>query len=233
MSCARGTVYGPSRDEPGATVYIRADCRKLSCEKCGPIKARKYRAAIAKRAEENKLQRFMTLTIDPKKLEYGVDSVTYLRNCFSKFRVYLGRKFGETKTSYIAIVELTKRGLAHLHVLIGQYIPQEWISTSWQAVGGGRIVDIRFVDIHRVSAYMSKYVTKDLLLMVPAKKKRISTSRNIRLFDKKEKSGFMVSLDGIGFIFERITDGEICNFQFDDDGLRSFVFIGREQWPVN
>ena len=49
---------------------------------------------------------------------------------------------------------------------------------------------MRCVDVHRVSAYLSKYLTKDLLLSVPAKKKRISTSRDMRLFDQREPSGW-------------------------------------------
>jgi hypothetical protein len=220
MSCATGTVYGPSRDYPGATVYLRADCRKLSCDHCGPKKAARYRHAIADRAGEHKLQRFMTLTLDPKKIDQDQDSVTYLRKCFAKFRVYLGREF--EKVSYIAIVELHKSGLAHLHVLVGVFIPQAWISENWQRVGGGRIVDIRLVDIHNVSAYLSKYVTKDLLLMVPARKKRISTSRNIRLFDPKEKSGFIISTSGIRYFLE-FQEGELSDFKFDSIGLVSFV----------
>jgi hypothetical protein len=48
---------------------------------------------------------------------------------------------------------------------------EAWISQAWQSVGGCRIVDIRLVDIHRVGAYLSKYLTKDLLLSAPACKK--------------------------------------------------------------
>jgi hypothetical protein len=209
-------------------VYIRKDCKKLSCECCGPKKARKYRRAISERAGENNLKRFMTLTLDPKKIPNGQDSISYLRDCFSKFRVYLGRKYdGGTKVSYISIVELHKSGIAHLHVLIGVFVSQEWISESWQAVGGGRIVDIRLVDIHRVSAYLSKYVTKDLLLMVPAKKKRISTSRNIRLFPPKEKKrGWVISSSSIEYNWEYLEGVRLLD-EYDNYGLKSFVFAER------
>lgn len=229
MCCDHGSVYGPSRDVEGATVYLRKDCGKLSCKHCGPKKAARYRWAIAKQAEKHKLQRFMTLTLDPIKIDEDKDSVSYLRECFAKFRVYLGRRYGKERVHYISIVELHESGLAHLHVLVGMFIPQKWISENWQRVGGGRIVDIRLVDIHNVSKYLSKYVTKDLLLLVPAKKKRISTSRKIRLFDPKEKSGFRITLESIRSLFDWVggnEPGEMFGFKFDDSGLQSFLFRG-------
>ena len=125
----------------------------------------------------------MTLTLDPARCAVA-DSVSYLRSSFAKFRVALHRRFRKA-ISYIAVVELQKSGMAHLHILVGVHIEQVWISEAWQAVGGGRIVDIRMVDVQRVNSYLSKYLTKDLLTAVPSKKKRISTSRDIRLFAKE------------------------------------------------
>jgi hypothetical protein len=167
----------------------------------------------------------MTLTLDPKKVAEK-DSVTHLRDCFSKFRVTLLRRFGKS-VSFIAVVELQNSGMAHLHVLIGIYIDQAWISQAWQSVGGGKIVDIRMVDVHRVNAYLAKYLTKDLLLSVPASKKRISTSRDIKLFEKKQASGWgwirtrieklHAKFTASGCQLERITE--------DDIGLVFFVRV--------
>ena len=86
--------------------------------------------------KKNRLTRLMTLTLDPQKCA-AEDSVAYLRKCFSKFRVSLLRRYDKT-LSFIAVVELQKSGMAHLHVLIGIYIDQDWISQAWQRVGGGR-----------------------------------------------------------------------------------------------
>ncbi len=99
-------------------------------------------------------------------------------------RVSLKRKLGSSP-SFIAILELQKSGYAHLHVLVSCYIPQQWISSAWQGVGGGRIVDIRHVDVHRIVPYLAKYLTKELLLTeVSRKARRFTTSRDIRLFEK-------------------------------------------------
>jgi len=86
---------------------------------------------------------------------------------FNKFRVSLLRKFKCT-VNYIAILEFHKSGIPHLHVLIDRFIAQRWISEAWSALGGGGIVDIRFVDVHRISHYLAKYLTKELLMSAAA-----------------------------------------------------------------
>jgi len=226
MGCSAGTVYGPALGGQG-TAYIRLDCGKLSCPKCGWKKAKKYKEAVTKQAETLKLRRFLTLTLDPLLIPAGVDSIAHLRNCWAKLRVYIGRKF--PKTSYISVVELHKSGVAHLHVLVSRYISQKWIKSCWIALGAGSIVDIRIVDLHRIGAYLSKYITKELLLMVPWRKKRISTSRDIRLFTKKLKSSFLYSMDHIEILWDRVhfmLDSQaMCKHEFDEDGLKRFTLF--------
>ena len=46
------------------------------------------------------------------------------------------------------------------------------------------MVDIRFVDVHRVSRYLSRYLTTDLLMSAPLRCRRVTTSRGIKLFEK-------------------------------------------------
>jgi len=99
-------------------------------------------------------------------------------------RVSLNRYLGKS-VEFIAVVELQRSGLAHLHVLVGAYLPQDWLSEAWQGVGGGKIVDIRFVDVHRVSAYLSKYLTKDSLMDLPSGVRRFSCSQGIALWDRR------------------------------------------------
>ena len=87
--------------------------------------------------------------------------------------------------SYIRILEYQKNGNAHLHLLLNCYLPQDWVSEAWSAVGGGRVVNIKRVDIHRVTHYLSKYLTKEMLLCAPKGARRVTTSRNIRLLEKQ------------------------------------------------
>jgi hypothetical protein len=127
------------------------------------------------------LQRFLTLTLDPSKIEG--DPVRYLNDVFAKLRVYLRREFGAAP-QYIRVLEFQKNGNPHFHILIDRFIDIEWIRRAWVAVGGGFMVDIRLVDVHRVSRYLSKYLTKELLMSAPLRSRRVTTSRGIKLLEK-------------------------------------------------
>jgi hypothetical protein len=121
-------------------------------------------------------------------------SVAYIRECWGKFRTYLRRAFRDpdskkpARVTFIAVLEfqLKKTGFAHLHVLIDRYISQQWVTEVWAAIGGGSHVDIRLVDLHRVSHYLAKYLTKELLMSAPKRSRRITTSRDIHLTEKPE-----------------------------------------------
>lgn len=181
--CGHMTMRGTNDKE---RVYARLDCKCWNCPKCGPRKAGRYKHAIRSAAEQLQLRRFLTLTLDPKKLPDGVEPVKHLRDSFSKFRTYLRRKFGE-KIQYICVLEFQKNGMPHLHILVDRYIEQAWVKSAWSTLGGGEHVDIRLVDLHRVSRYLSKYLTKDLLLDAPARARRVTVSRGIVLNPKRAK----------------------------------------------
>jgi len=148
-------------------------------------------------ADEHKLTRFATLTLDPKRIPDPEKSDRYIRECWRKMRVKLERKYG-SPLKFISVLEFHYSGVAHLHVLLDRYIPQEWLSEAWQAIGGGEIVDIRFVDVRRVASYLAKYLTGDKIertLRLLHKRARIfTTSRGLRLSDKKEPSGWWPSV---------------------------------------
>jgi len=46
-------------------------------------------------------------------------------------------------------------------------------------------VDIKRVDMHRVSHYLSKYLTKEMLMYAPKRARRVTTSKGIRLLEKQ------------------------------------------------
>src|SRR5579872_7300055 len=110
--CGAYTVAGNLKD--GRTVYRRVGCKTWGCSYCGPRKAKRYRYTIRATAERRRLNRFLTLTLDPKKIEG--DPIRYLRDIFNKFRTYLKRKFGVSVT-FIAVLEFQKNGNPHLHLL--------------------------------------------------------------------------------------------------------------------
>ena len=122
-------------------------------------------------------------------------------------RVLLSRQFGES-LPFIAVLEFTKNGVAHLHVLFGRYIRQGWLSDAWQSIGGGKIVDIRFVDVHRVSAYLAVYLAGEQILhtleLLPKRARIFTTSRSIVLWGKKKaSSGWKLRKRSVGELYER------------------------------
>jgi hypothetical protein len=154
------------------------------------------RGRIAEIASERKLLRFVTLTLDPTKIPRGVRSDQFLRETWRKMRVTLARRFGST-LHFIGALEFQKSGLAHLHLLVGVYIPQDWLSRAWQSVGGGRIVDIRYVDVHRIAGYLTRYLAGDkithTLSLLPSRARIFSCSRSIVMWGRKKAEDWWLS----------------------------------------
>jgi hypothetical protein len=72
--------------------FHRLNCKTWGCSYCGQRKAKRYRFLIGQLAEKEQLTRFLTLTLDPSKIEG--DSVRYLRSVFNKFRLYCEESLG-------------------------------------------------------------------------------------------------------------------------------------------
>lgn len=186
-TAAVGRVAGAGKE---LYAYAATYCKTWKCEECGPKKAARIRRFIAAAAREHGLNRFLTLTLDPKRVEPGVDHVAYLRDTWRKFRVYLKRRHGQTVT-FIAVMEAHKSGVPHLHVLVDRYIHQKWISNAWSALGGGRIVHIeRVKNLGGMGRYLGKYLTKEMLLSARHGVRRYTTSRNIHLGPKRGSGGW-------------------------------------------
>ncbi len=201
----------------------RLGCKAWTCPVCGPKKASRLRQAIIQVATRRKMCRFLTLTLNPRHCT-AKGSVKYIKECWGKFRVYLGRK-NCGSIDYIWILELQKSGYAHLHILVDRYIHQSWIKKSWQSVGGGEIADIRRVDIHNISSYMSKYLTKDIILAdYEPGTRRYSTSRSIKLFERAIKGAWEILRKSIDDL--RPMPGlQIAEMKCDYDGVLQWFRI--------
>jgi hypothetical protein len=218
--CGRFTIRGNQTNSP-ETCFRRVNCKTWGCSYCGPRRARRYKHVIRAAAEAHQLQRFLTLTLDPSRIES--DPVRYLNNCFAMLRVYLKRKYGAAPT-YIRILEFQKNGTPHLHILIDRFIPQKWVRAAWVAIGGGSMVDIRYVDVHRVSRYLSKYLTKELLLSAPPRSRRVTTSRGIHLIEKAPQETRWTFLRVPIFTLAERYARDIVAMSFDEgDVLESFT----------
>jgi hypothetical protein len=136
-------------------------------------------------------------------------------------RVLITRLNDGKSVDFVGVLEFQENGNAHLHVLLGKYIKQEWLSVAWQSIGGGEIVDIRPVDVHRVSAYLSVYLTGNkvahTLKLLPMRARIFTTSRSIRLWPKKEKRGWWLRREGIETFYNAAANPANVRFEAVED----------------
>jgi hypothetical protein len=201
----RFDVFGPETRECPDYGYKRSLCNSYTCDRCRKRKLCQLRYRIAEMATARRLTRFVTLTLDPSKIPTGIGSHLYLRDCWRKMRVYIARRAGHS-IEFIAVLEFHKSGIAHLHALIGVDLPQSWLSEAWQGVGGGRIVDIRAVDVHRIAPYLAKYLTKECLTSLPSGTRFFSCSRGIVLWPKKKSLGWQLMRCPIDFLYDCVRE---------------------------
>jgi hypothetical protein len=114
---------------------------------------------------------------------------------------------------------------------VDRYIPQWWISRSMARLGGGKVVDIRYVyDRHRMSHYLAKYLSKDVILSAPRGVRRWSASWRMNLFQKRKSTGgwqypfrtfdLLYWFAWRSLVHEEVNrDGQICRFTTTADLL--------------
>lgn len=153
--CGKQTLVKRQRDL--ATVFPLR-CRSWSCPTCAP-RRRKQLIRIAKTGSPT---RFITLTVNPEWGEgaehRGQNLAKAWRDIVREYRrIYPGRE-----AEYLVVLELTKRGEPHLHILWrGGFMPQKWLSGQMRQRIGAPVVDVRSVRGEKeVAQYVAKYISK-------------------------------------------------------------------------
>lgn len=152
-----GTVVIIQQSEFGARAWpVR--CKSWLCPRCLPVRRRQLRA----KAFGGNPTTFITLTSNP---HIGIDPTDRARILVSGWRQLLKeieKRYHYGKIAYLAVMEATKRGEPHLHVLCRtKYIDQRWLSQTWEALTGAKIVHIRKVESNeQASRYVAKYTSK-------------------------------------------------------------------------
>lgn len=137
----------------------------------------------------NHFDMFWTLTFDPKKCENAVEDeyrFEEMRKWLNKMRTRHNRKSDEP-FMYIAIPERHKSGLIHWHMVTGNLEPnlvdsgktynnqKIYNSSDWEH-GFSNVQMMRSKS--KISSYVTKYITKDLLNTPARKNKRKYWSSN-------------------------------------------------------
>jgi hypothetical protein len=170
-------------------VLFLPGCRKWDCEICGP----RRRWALARRIRQARPNRFLTLTTAPKgfvllkpatKEEPAVWTAEETprqvfdrtRRKLTTFLTYLKRKLG--RLEYIRVLEQTKRGYPHYHLLLrSPWIDYDTAKAKWEQLTGAWMIDIQKIKKdERNIRYITKYLTKANHVTIT--KRRVTFSKN-------------------------------------------------------
>lgn len=133
-------------------------CRSWTCDHCAP----KRRAQLMARAAAGQPTRFVTLTVNPETYDSPESRLLHLANAWRTVVKRIRRLHPDSEVEYLAIVEQTKAGEPHLHILLrSPFIPRNWLGQAMYDLINAPIVDIRLIrDPRHVIRYVAKYVTK-------------------------------------------------------------------------
>lgn len=170
-NCPKGTIL-LSHDL--AIKPLPAWCNRWRCQRCGRVKAWKLR----KRLELTRPARFITLTLRPDPALTAAEQLAIANRAWSILWRRYRRRFGDRAAGYAKIVELTKAGTPHLHILASvPFIHQSQLAADWRQLTGSFVVDIRAVNHKRgIAGYLTSYLTK--ALAVPPGMRKWSASRD-------------------------------------------------------
>ena len=158
----RCLVLHNKREDDGAEIIILPYLTRANPDYVRKIKQKL--AVLQKKSSERAV--FMTLTTDPKRFPSLKAAYRGLMKNKARLMDMLDKRF-ETRLQYISVIEFTKTGLPHLHLIVyGEtfLLPQRELSDIWEAYGQGEVVDLRQAGKGfrnpSVYHYVMKYVTK-------------------------------------------------------------------------
>ena len=164
---------------------VRAHCGMFSCSKCRPAKVINTVKNIRRLAFGNDLTRFLTLTIGGKDIRKKIsakESFVVGEQKWRELKILYERDFGHP-LKYIRLPRAHKDGYYHAHILIDRYIPKRWLNNAMKRIKTGTC-NIKYVDPHRVAAYLSAYLeTKEHEWFIPKGMKHYTMSSGL-VFDK-------------------------------------------------
>lgn len=137
---------------------IGLKCRCWTCQHCQPDRRRE----LIRRAMCGEPNTFITLTVNPQTGEGPNERRRMLSAAWNMLVKRIKRRYGLKAFPFLAVVEKTKAGEPHLHVLARvRWIDQRWLSAAMAELINAPIVDIRRIDGRgRAMGYVTKYVGK-------------------------------------------------------------------------
>jgi hypothetical protein len=160
-SCAtRGGIAAiryPGQKRPSYKL-IRFRCGRLDCPVCRNIK-RKRLIRRLHAAAFPKIITFWTITTDPKVLDPQTATETinhrWHQVCRNLLRAYPGIK-------YFRVLEFTRSGLPHLHVIFDRYVDWSLLQSMLINKLFGEVLHFKRIPRDQAFAYLTKYLSKAL-----------------------------------------------------------------------
>ena len=144
------------KDNKQNIVYGHLRCKSYFCRKCAPKNAKKLKARILALGIGPGWTHCV-LTWDPNKGNIA-EAVRGAPACWSRLRKRLKRRYPQLK--YVWVLELTKKGYPHYHILFNTSLPKFWLSAVADECGLGRITYVTGVQGEGAAHYICKYITK-------------------------------------------------------------------------
>lgn len=146
--------------ETDSTVFVKVHpilCHSYYCAHCSKIRKAQLYTALSRWSRKRHL-RFMTLTYSHD--ESPIEIINRFSKDWNKFITYI-RRAGHS-FNYFKVIEFTRSGYVHFHVLVDRSIPQHLISSIWHDITShSYIVDIRSrMSNRRAINYSLKYFIK-------------------------------------------------------------------------
>lgn len=142
----------------GRSRALVAFCKCWGCQQCTPYNMKKVRWK-AIRGAPNK---FLTLPARKRPDETPAEMLTRIRTALEILFKRLKRALKLKTLPYFVVVEATKRGWPHLHLLLRcPYLPKPWLKRVWQELTGDYILKIKQIKNPKgLVRYVSKYLSE-------------------------------------------------------------------------
>jgi len=133
-------------------------CKAWTCEHCAP---RRKKQLMCKASNGNP-KKFLTLTHRRRDGMTPDEAARHLSKAWRLLRLRIQRKWKIKSLPFICVMEKTKLGWPHLHILFrGPYLPQKWLSAQMQELCQSPVVNIQALDSKKKAvAYVVKYCAK-------------------------------------------------------------------------
>lgn len=140
-------------------VYVPILCKMWTCDVCGYYRYAWLMRNLVENAHRHGLDRFWTLTLATTGRTPD-ESFEDIQAAWEKLYHRLRRRHGPFLFEWV--IETTKAGYAHMHLLVNKYFDQHEVKLLWFAVtGDSDIVHVRRLRGLRAARYLAKYVLKE------------------------------------------------------------------------